>query len=130
MTDVDAMMAAWAEANAPGPEHEKFKDAVGTWKTECKMWMGPGEPQVSQGTSTMELVFGGRYLKEQYSSPMGDHPFEGLCYVGYDNMKKKHVQFWIDTMSTGFTIMEGDRDPEDGAHRHAQANAWSPARVR
>ena len=37
-------------------------------------------------------------------------PFEGMQLMGYDNIKKKHVSVWIDSMSTGITQMEGTYD--------------------
>ncbi len=104
------IMAQWAELNAPGPHHQRFKEAAGKWKTEMKMWMGPGEPTVSPGASTMELVFDGRYLKEHYRCLSTEMPFEGMQLMGYDNIKKKHVSVWIDSMSTGITQMEGTYD--------------------
>jgi len=110
MPDPDEMMAKWAQLNAPGPQHARFKEAVGTWKTEMKMWMGPGEPTVSPGASRMELVFGGRYLKEHYRCLSPDMPYEGMLLMGYDNLKKKYVSLWIDSMSTGFMLMEGTYD--------------------
>jgi hypothetical protein len=110
MPDPDQMMKMYEQFNAPGPEHARFKDAVGTWRTEMKMYMGPGEPSVSTGTSEMELIFGGRYLVEHFKCSMMEKPFEGMALVGFDNLKKKYVSIWLDNMSTGFIQMEGTYD--------------------
>ena len=109
-TSLNEMMKMYEKLNAPGPEHARFKDAVGTWKTETKMWMGPGEPSVFNGTSKMDLVFDGRYLKEQYRCLMMEKPFEGLGLLGYDNHKKKYVSIWLDNLSTGIIMTKGTRD--------------------
>ena len=106
----DAMMQMWAAMNQPGPEHAQFKESVGKWKTETKMWMGPGEPTISYGLSEMSVVFGGRYLREHYRCTSEEMPFEGIALVGYDTMKKKYVSVWYDSMSTGIMVTEGTRD--------------------
>ena len=110
MPGMEAMMKMYEALGTPGPEHAHLKEAVGTWKTEMKMWMGPGEPQVSTGTSKMEVIFGGRYLKEHFQCSMMDKPFEGLALAGFDNHKKKFVSVWIDNHSTGIMMMEGTYD--------------------
>jgi hypothetical protein len=108
---MDEMMQQWAKMNQLGPEHAEFKKAAGTWKHVSKMWMGPGEPTVSEGTAERTLVFGGRYLQEHYRCNSPDMPFEGVALTGYDTMKKKYVTIWYDSMSTGIMIREGDYDP-------------------
>ena len=108
--DMDQMMKMYEKLGAPGPEHAHFAEAVGTWKTETKMWMGPGEPSVSTGTSKMEVIFGGRFMKEDFRCTMMDKPFQGLALAGYDNIKKKHVTVWLDNSSTGIMLMEGTYD--------------------
>jgi hypothetical protein len=108
--DMDQMMKMYEQFNTMGPEHARFKEAVGTWNTVTKMWMGPGEPTVSTGTSEMEVVFGGRYMVEHFKCTMMEKPFEGMALGGFDNFKKKYVSIWLDNMSTGFMLMEGTYD--------------------
>ena len=63
-----AMMQAWQESMQTGPEHEWLAERVGEYDTEIKTWMDPaGEPEVSQGTASMEMVMGGRILKEDFT---------------------------------------------------------------
>ena len=106
----EQMMQMWAAMNQPGPEHAHFKESVGKWKTESKMWMGPGEPTLSYGISEVSLVFGGRYLQEHHRCTSEETPFEGIALLGYDTMKKKYVCIWYDSMSTGIMFTEGTRD--------------------
>ena len=108
--DMEQMMKMYEKLGAPGPEHARFAEAVGTWKTETKMWMGPGEPSVSTGISKREVIFGGRYVKEDFRCTMMGKPFQGLAIAGYDNIKKKHVSVWLDNGSTGIMLMEGTYD--------------------
>ncbi|UCF35067.1 MAG: DUF1579 domain-containing protein [Phycisphaerales bacterium] len=110
MPDMDQMMKMYEQFNAMGPEHARFKEAVGTWNTVTKMWMGPGEPTISTGTSEMEVIFGGRYMVEHFKCTMMERPFEGMALGGFDKLKKKYVSIWLDNMSTGFMVMEGTYD--------------------
>lgn len=109
--DFQKMMEMSMQMGAPGPEHERFKKAIGSWKTESKMWWGPGEPVVSTGASTVELIYGGRFMKELYRCNSEQMPFEGMAIGGYDKMKKKYVSTWIDNTSTAIMVMEGTYDP-------------------
>jgi hypothetical protein len=72
--------------------------------------MGPGEPQVTQGASKNELIFGGRFLKCDYSGEFMGKPFKGMELMGYDNQKKKYVMTWCDEMSTSIMSLEGEVD--------------------
>lgn len=108
----DEMMKMMMEAGAPGPHHEHLKFFVGQWKATVKSWMsGPGEPTVSEGTSTIESIHGGRFTKETFKGNFMDMPFDGLGLMGYDNVSKKHIGLWSDNFGTGFAISEGTCDP-------------------
>jgi uncharacterized protein DUF1579 len=37
-------------------------------------------------------------------------PFQGIGTMGYDNLKKKYVASWTDSMSTGIFLVEGTHD--------------------
>jgi hypothetical protein len=104
---------AWVEAGIPGPHHEHLNRLVGEWEGEFTMWMEPGAPPMkSTGTAKREWIFGGRYLKEEInaSSEMGE--FEGISYVGYDNIDGVYKTIWMDSMSTGIYMETGMLDPE------------------
>src|SRR3546814_8456449 len=38
-------------------------------------------------------------------------PFNGIGFMGYDNVRGKYVASWVDDMSTGLMTSEGDYDP-------------------
>jgi hypothetical protein len=107
--DHEAEMKMWETAATPGPQHERFKSLVGTWKAEVKHFHGP-EPEVTNGTSTYVLLMGGRFIQEDFKGEMMGKPFEGRGITGYDNNTKKYQGVWIDTMGTAITLMEGQHD--------------------
>ncbi|MFP4083166.1 MAG: DUF1579 domain-containing protein [Candidatus Aminicenantes bacterium] len=91
--------------------HAYLKNFEGEWDVKTKAWMQPGtEPVVSQNTSSAELILGGRFLMMKFKGSMFGQPFEGLQIVGYDNLQKKYVTFWIDSSSTAFYLLSGTRD--------------------
>lgn len=95
-----AMMAEMMKMAAPGPEHKLLDGMVGNWKTVSKAWMGPGEPQVTEGTAKYESILGGRFVISRHTGSMMNMPFEGFGITGYDRMTKKYEGYWMDNMGT------------------------------
>ena len=113
--DVDPMMQAWIDAMTPGPQHAALADLEGSWTVTSTWWMEPGaEPQVSQGSAERTMIYDGRVLEETFHGDMGGQPFEGLATVGYDNVTGRFWTTWIDSMSTGVTLLYGDYDEAEG----------------
>ncbi|HZI93470.1 MAG TPA: DUF1579 domain-containing protein [Patescibacteria group bacterium] len=106
MTD-EQMMAEMMKLGTPGPNHEMLKKFVGSWKTVTKMWMGPGEPQSSDGSAEYSMILGGRLLKDEYKGTFMGGPFEGFGLTGYDNKKGRFITVWGDTMMTGLIEVDG-----------------------
>ncbi len=100
-----------AKLAAPGPEHKKLAALVGKFTAKSKLWWEPGKPPV-EGTSESEnvSVLGGRFIRQSYKGNMMGQPFEGLGYLGYDNLKKKFTSTWMDTASTSAMHTEGEGD--------------------
>jgi hypothetical protein len=104
----DDQMKKWMEYMTPGEQQKNMAKCTGEWKTHAKMWMSPGsEPVESDGTSTGEMVLGGRYLIMKHKSMMMGMPFEGISLDGYDNATKMYNSVWIDNMGTGIMYMTG-----------------------
>lgn len=100
-------MAAATEA------HERFKPFAGRFRAEVKIWMGPGEPNVSTGTMVNELDLGGRFLRQTYAGDPNDGPFpsfEGRGFWGFNKATGKYEGFWIDNASTMMQIEQGEVD--------------------
>lgn len=110
----DAMMAEMMKGAAPGAEHEKLRAMEGKWKTVSKMWLGPGEPTVTEGTSENRMILGGRYLEQRYKGTFMGQPFEGYGLIGYDNKKGVYTMLWVDNSSTELSTGEGSMD--DATH--------------
>ncbi|MGE0471492.1 MAG: DUF1579 domain-containing protein [Nitrospira sp.] len=106
--DPQAMMELWKQAATPGEPHKLFATLAGSWITNTKEWMEPDKPPTeSTGSAEMKMLLGGRFLYQEYNSHMMGQPFSGVGIDGYDNLTKKYVTAWIDTMGTGIFIMEG-----------------------
>lgn len=101
----DASMDAMQEMAAPGPEHDRLKPFLGTFKAEVRIWMGPGDPMVSTGVMTSTLDLGGKFVKQHYKGDPSPEPtpfpdFEGRGFWGYNKNTQQYEGFWIDTAST------------------------------
>jgi hypothetical protein len=106
----DAMMQAMVAAATPGAEHARLAESTGTWKATVRMWMGPGEPTVSEATAKNEMILGGRVLAQTFEGNMMGEPFTGHGMIGYDNSQKVFWSTWNDTMSTGIMTTTGKWD--------------------
>ncbi|HRI38721.1 MAG TPA: DUF1579 domain-containing protein [Nitrospira sp.] len=106
--DPQAMMELWKQAAQPGEPHKLFATLAGSWTTTTKEWMEPGKPPTeSTGTADMKMLLDGRFLYQEYNGQMMGQPFNGIGIDAYDNMTKKYVTAWMDSMGTGIFIMEG-----------------------
>ena len=97
----------------PGSQHEALKPFEGTFKSEVKIFMGPGDPQVSTGTITSSSVLGGLYLHQNYVGDACEGPFPSFCgqgYFGYNTTSNQYEGFWIDNASTMMQLEKGELD--------------------
>ena len=109
--DEKAAMEAMQKAATPGEAHKKLEAVVGTFDAKVKTWMDPSKPpEESTGTSENTWVLGNRYIQMKYQGTMMGQPFTGMGYQGYDNVTKKYVGTWMDTMSTGIMMTTGHAD--------------------
>ncbi|NUN15745.1 MAG: DUF1579 domain-containing protein [Myxococcales bacterium] len=108
----EAMMQAWQQMMAPNENHKKLEFFVGKWEGTVRSWMeGPDKPPVeSKGTSDSISMYGGRYVKDTFSSEMMGQKFEGTSLFAYDNFRKHYTSVWFDSMSTGIMTMSGSFD--------------------
>jgi len=101
----------------PGPEHKLLAKLKGTYIAKIKMWMGPGEPKDSAGTTKRTVIMDGLFLQENHTGEFFGMKFKGMGIVGYDTLKKKYVMGWIDNFGTSMVMAEGTYDPA--------AKAWT-----
>ena len=106
--DPQAMMELYKTLATPGEPHKLFTSLAGSWTTTTKEWMEPGKPPTeSPGTAEMKMLLDGRFLQQEFTGEMMGQPFSGVGIDAYDNLRKRYVTVWLDTMSTGVFTMEG-----------------------
>ena len=106
--DPQAMMELYKNLATPGAPHKLFASLAGSWTTTTKEWMEPGKPPTeSTGSAEMKMLLDGRFLYQEFNSQMMGQPFSGVGIDAYDNLRKRYVTVWLDTMSTGVFTMEG-----------------------
>jgi hypothetical protein len=138
--DQQAMMELWKKLGTPGEPHKLFAGLAGSWTTTTKEWMEPGKPPTeSAGTAEMKMLLDGRFLYQEYNSRMMGQPFSGIGIDAYDNLRKKYVTVWMDSMGTGIFMMEGTASadgktitlkgshPEPGGGKMAHRAIWKIA---
>ena len=106
-------MAAMQQLSSPSEGHKALEPLVGTWTYTAQWWMTPdAAPQMMTGTVVNGLIFGGRFLKQDFHGTVGDGqpPFEGLGLLGYDNIRKAYQSVWCDNMATGMMTSTGTFD--------------------
>ncbi len=109
--DADPAMEAWMQAGRPGEQHEWLAQLAGEFDLTATMWSEPSaEPAVSKGTSVIEAIFGGRYMREKMSMEFDGMMMEGLSFTGYDKIRGSYFSTWGDNMSTGLMLLSGDKD--------------------
>ena len=108
-----AMMEAMMKAMTPGDAHKLLDGMVGTFDAKVTSSMDPSKPpEVSNGTSENSWVMGNRYVMQKFTGSFMGMPFQGVGYTGYDNIKKKYVGTWMDTMTTSMMISDGKADAD------------------
>ena len=106
--DPQAMMEVYAKLATPGEPHKQFASLAGSWATKTKSWMEPDKPPTeSTGSAEMKMVLDGRFLQQEFSGEMMGRPYSGMGISAYDNLLKRYVSTWVDTMGTGVFVMEG-----------------------
>jgi len=106
---MEEMMKKAEAAGKPGAGHKALEPLVGDWNTEVKMWMDPSAPPtVNKGTAKSTWDMQGRFVRQEFKGEFMGKPFRGLSFTGYDNVKQKYNNVWIDDMSTTMFTSEGE----------------------
>ncbi len=107
------MSEDFAAMAAPGDEHALMNPFVGTFGAVVKLWMGPGDPQVTTGEMVNQMDLGGRFLNQVYTGDPGEGPFpgfEGRGFWGYNKIDAVWEGVWIDSASTVLQVEKGSVD--------------------
>ena len=114
--EMAAMMEKAKTLGAPGVNHQALTPLAGNWTATGRSWMKPGDkPMESQGTSNNSWVFENRFLKQEFKGNWAGQPFEGMGYVGYDNIRGEYESIWLDNMMTGIVKLTVTYDPASKA---------------
>ncbi len=106
--DHKAMMEQWKKLGTPGEPHKVLASLAGSWTTKTQEWMEPNKPPMeSTGTAEMKMLLDGRYLQQEITGNMMGEPYKGFGVTAYDNLRKRYITTWMDSMSTGIFVMEG-----------------------
>ena len=86
---------------------------AGECTTVARNWADPAAPPLEEkGSATRTMILDGRVMVETYRGTMMGAPFTGQAKTGYDNVSGKYWATWIDSMSTGIMMMEGNCDAD------------------
>jgi len=117
----DAMttqMMAMEEAGRVTEHHKQLEVMEGKFTGQYRMWFTPDAPPMEfETTVEREWVLDGRFLNETVTSETPGGPFNGVAYIGYDNMEGRYVMVWMDNHSTAIWTMHGSMDPNEGIFR-------------
>ncbi|MCK6498474.1 MAG: DUF1579 domain-containing protein, partial [Nitrospira sp.] len=103
----------WKKLAVPGEPHKTFAGLAGSWTAQTKEWMEPGKPPMeSNGTAEIKMLLDGRFLYQEYHGQMMGQPYHGIGIDAYDNLTKKYVTVWMDSMGTGLFMMQGSAGPD------------------
>lgn len=105
------MMDAYQRMGEVRAEHKQLAYFAGDWDVKTTMWMDPkAPPQTSAGKSHGAAIMDGRFIEMHYEGSFEGQPFIGQGLLGFDNLKGKYFNTWIDSMSTGHWLAWGDYD--------------------
>lgn len=113
---IEALLARALELGAPGPEHARFEQMVGTWDTEMTLWAEPeAEPVVVSATTESELILGGRYLVQTLTIPDGYFAGEAINILGFDRRSGEYTLIGLDTVGTYWVTAQGPATGDETA---------------
>lgn len=106
------MMALYAKASQPGPEHKVLEPIVGKWTFTAKFWFDPSQPAMeTKGVAQRKWILGGRFIADEVECPSFEgQAFLGFGLMGFDNVQQKYTSIWLDSMGTAFTTAVGAVD--------------------
>ncbi len=96
----------WVTFGQPGEEHARLKGLVGEWTVAGEM-SGAGGAMKMESTSSIGMILGDRYLRQEVRGSVMGMPFEGRGIIGFDNGTKKWFSMWIDSNGTGLLVSDG-----------------------
>ncbi len=91
----------------PTHEHGWLQKFTGEWRTECKGTMGPGQPPMQCSGTLTARKLGEFWIVNEMKGEMSGAPMTGIQMIGNDEVRKKYVGTWVDSMSAFMWQYEG-----------------------
>ncbi|WP_435008413.1 DUF1579 domain-containing protein [Tundrisphaera lichenicola] len=92
---------------SPGEEHRRLEPLVGRWDVSVIYKLGPDVERKGTAESEARWVLDGRFLRQDYTSKLGNRPFEVVQFLGFDRRKGKFLELRMDNLDTGLMHNEG-----------------------
>lgn len=103
--------ASSARSMAADAAHQRLAGLAGRWSVRQSLWSEPGKPPaVDQGNATFTPLLGGRHLRQDLRIDAPGKPFQGLGYLGYDQVTGKYDSLWMDVSFDGVILARGSYD--------------------
>lgn len=116
-TEQQKMMEAFQRMGEVRAEHTQLRYFAGDWNASTTLWMDPkAPPEKSGGKSHATAIMDGRFIETHYQGEFSGQPFVGQGILGFDNLKGKYFNTWLDSMSTGHWMAWGDYDAATKAY--------------
>jgi hypothetical protein len=102
------MMAKAKKVVEPGERHKALERFIGEWDTETRFFMGGKPAPPENGSSKVEWLMAGRWIKSESRGTMMGRPAHSFMIMGYDNFKMSYVTSMVSTFDTAMLHSEGD----------------------
>lgn len=106
-----AQARALENAMTPGEGQKHLESMIGTFNVAIRTWVDPSRaPIESSATSVSSWVLGERYVQMMLAGDLQGQAFNGIGYIGFDNVSKQYQATWMDNGSTGMIWYQGGFD--------------------
>ena len=96
------------------PPHKMLSKLEGNWSFDYKLWINPNnEPEEGNGTATVEVILGGRFLQIDMDYKVFEKDFTSKHIFGYDTNLKRFSLFSIDEFGTDAIFEFGDFNADE-----------------
>ena len=107
-TKAAAVAKALDNAMTPGEAQKRLEPMIGKFDVRILTWVDPSKPPVESNASAVSVwVLGDRYVQTMLVGGSSADAFNGIGYIGYDNIGKHYQAAWMDDGSTAITLYTG-----------------------
>jgi len=86
--------------------HARLARIAGVWSGTAKTWLEPGAAPMEAGwEGRAASILGGRFLRFEYRSSIGQEPLAGELMIAFESGEKLWRISWVDSFHTGTAIL-------------------------